>query len=47
MEQTIEPSIAILLIWMLVYVYSMAGSIDFGASFWAMIYNQNDPKLDK
>jgi cytochrome bd ubiquinol oxidase subunit II len=44
MEQTIEPSIAILLIWMLVYVYSMAGSIDFGASFWAMLYNQKRSK---
>lgn len=44
MEQPIEPSIAILLIWMLVYVYSMAGSIDFGASFWAMIYNKKRTK---
>jgi cytochrome bd ubiquinol oxidase subunit II len=38
MVRPIEPSIAILLVWLLLFIYSMAGSIDFGASFWAMIY---------
>lgn len=34
----VEHTIAIFLIWTLLFVYSMLGSIDFGASFWAMYY---------
>lgn len=42
MAPPIEPSIAILVVWIFLFIYSMAGSIDFGASFWAMIYlNRN------
>lgn len=42
MAKHIEPSIAILVVWVFVYIYSLAGSVDFGASFWAMVYG--DPK---
>jgi cytochrome bd ubiquinol oxidase subunit II len=44
MVPVIEPSIAILVIWILLYIYSMAGSIDFGASFWAMVYPERKSK---
>ncbi|TCP62472.1 cytochrome d ubiquinol oxidase subunit II [Baia soyae] len=43
----IEPKIAILVIWILVFIYSIAGSIDFGASFWAMIYTKQDTQASE
>ncbi|WP_028401465.1 cytochrome d ubiquinol oxidase subunit II [Ectobacillus panaciterrae] len=33
-----EQSIAILILWAVIFAYSILGSIDFGAGFWAMIY---------
>ncbi|WP_342045588.1 cytochrome d ubiquinol oxidase subunit II [Bacillus sp. OTU530] len=33
-----EESIAILILWALVFAYSILGSIDFGTGFWSMIY---------
>ncbi|MFX3622946.1 MAG: cytochrome d ubiquinol oxidase subunit II [Ectobacillus sp.] len=33
-----EESIAILILWAIVFAYSILGSIDFGAGFWAMVY---------
>ncbi|UTR10905.1 cytochrome d ubiquinol oxidase subunit II [Evansella sp. LMS18] len=33
-----EVYIAILIIWVFLFVYAIAGSIDFGAGFWAMFY---------
>ncbi|MGA8942784.1 MAG: cytochrome d ubiquinol oxidase subunit II [Thermoactinomyces sp.] len=38
MTQPTEASIAILLVWLFLYIYSMAGSVDFGASFWALVH---------
>ncbi|MGG0185776.1 cytochrome d ubiquinol oxidase subunit II [Bacillus rhizoplanae] len=33
-----EASIAIIILWAVVFVYSILGSIDFGAGFWGMMY---------
>ncbi|WP_020062937.1 cytochrome d ubiquinol oxidase subunit II [Bacillus sp. 123MFChir2] len=33
-----EASIAIIILWAVVFVYSILGSIDFGAGFWGMVY---------
>ncbi|BAB04596.1 cytochrome d ubiquinol oxidase subunit II [Halalkalibacterium halodurans] len=33
-----EVYIAIIIIWSFLFIYSIAGSIDFGAGFWAMFY---------
>ncbi|MBO9129967.1 cytochrome d ubiquinol oxidase subunit II [Bacillus sp. 165] len=33
-----EESIAILILWGVIFVYSILGSIDFGTGFWSMIY---------
>lgn len=33
-----EASIAIIILWALIFVYSMLGSIDFGAGFWSMVF---------
>ncbi|MFC7062880.1 cytochrome d ubiquinol oxidase subunit II [Halobacillus seohaensis] len=38
-----EPSIiAITLLWSLLFIYSILGSLDFGAGFWGMIYGQSN-----
>ncbi|SER80732.1 cytochrome d ubiquinol oxidase subunit II [Salipaludibacillus aurantiacus] len=37
-----EPYIAILIIWVFLFVYAIAGSIDFGAGFWAMYYSDRE-----
>jgi len=37
-----EPSIAILLVWTLLFVYSILGSIDFGAGFWGMVFGRGE-----
>ncbi|WP_280769365.1 cytochrome d ubiquinol oxidase subunit II [Salipaludibacillus daqingensis] len=34
-----EPYVAIFIIWIFLFVYAIAGSIDFGAGFWAMFYS--------
>ncbi|MFC7442996.1 cytochrome d ubiquinol oxidase subunit II [Laceyella putida] len=47
MVKPIEPSIAILAVWVVLYIYSMAGSIDFGASFWAMVYGNQQTQAGK
>ncbi|MBH8598094.1 cytochrome d ubiquinol oxidase subunit II [Thermoactinomyces sp. CICC 10523] len=47
MVQPIEPSIAILLVWLLLYIYSIAGSVDFGASFWAMVYADKNTRAGR
>ncbi|PRZ14691.1 cytochrome bd-I ubiquinol oxidase subunit 2 apoprotein [Laceyella sediminis] len=47
MVQPIEPSVAILAVWVVLYIYSMAGSIDFGASFWAMVYGNQQTQAGK
>lgn len=36
-----EEVLAILIMWTFIFVYSIFGSIDFGAGFWAMIYNNH------
>ncbi|QJC50730.1 hypothetical protein HGI30_03490 [Paenibacillus albicereus] len=33
-----DPTLAILIIWLFVFVYSILGSIDFGAGFWSMVF---------
>jgi cytochrome d ubiquinol oxidase subunit II len=33
-----EATLAISIIWVFLFIYSIAGSIDFGAGFWAMVY---------
>lgn len=33
-----EASIAIIILWAVIFVYSILGSIDFGAGFWGMVY---------
>ncbi|MBN2909171.1 cytochrome d ubiquinol oxidase subunit II [Polycladomyces sp. WAk] len=47
MVQPIEPSIAILTVWVVLYIYSLAGSIDFGASFWAMVHANQHTQAGK
>lgn len=39
-----EPYVAILIIWVFLFVYAIAGSIDFGAGFWAMYYSKKETK---
>lgn len=36
-----ESSLAITVFWLLLYIYSMLGAIDFGSSFWSMYYLKN------
>ncbi len=38
MDFLVEPRMAITLLWMMLYIYSIMGSIDFGSSFWSMFY---------
>lgn len=40
----IEARIAILVVWIILYIYSIAGSIDFGSSFWSMYYGKRNTK---
>jgi cytochrome d ubiquinol oxidase subunit II len=35
-----EATWAIVILWIFLYIYSMLGSIDFGAGFWAMVFGQ-------
>ncbi|MFC0525066.1 cytochrome d ubiquinol oxidase subunit II [Pontibacillus salicampi] len=37
-----ESLIAVTILWSFLFIYSMLGSLDFGAGFWAMIYGKND-----
>ncbi|RNA66336.1 cytochrome d ubiquinol oxidase subunit II [Alteribacter keqinensis] len=37
-----DPYIAITIIWAFLFVYAIAGSIDFGAGFWAMYYTRKE-----
>lgn len=37
-----DPTIAILLVWALLFVYSILGSIDFGAGFWGMLLGRGE-----
>jgi cytochrome d ubiquinol oxidase subunit II len=40
-----DAELAILILWIFLFIYSIAGSIDFGAGFWAMVFGQrHDPK---
>ncbi|WP_369901809.1 cytochrome d ubiquinol oxidase subunit II [Bacillus manliponensis] len=42
-----EASIAILILWALVFVYSILGSIDFGAGFWGMAFAKHPTLASK
>lgn len=33
-----DAQIAITILWVFLFIYSIVGSVDFGAGFWAMIY---------
>ncbi|MCA1012468.1 cytochrome d ubiquinol oxidase subunit II [Halobacillus halophilus] len=35
-------TLAITILWSLLFIYSILGSLDFGAGFWGMIYGKND-----
>ncbi|MCA0985001.1 cytochrome d ubiquinol oxidase subunit II [Halobacillus yeomjeoni] len=35
-------TLAVTILWSLLFVYAMLGSLDFGAGFWGMIYGKND-----
>ncbi|SFM26550.1 cytochrome bd-I ubiquinol oxidase subunit 2 apoprotein [Paenibacillus sp. 1_12] len=37
-----ESTLAIVLVWFMVFIYSILGSIDFGAGFWGMVYGRNE-----
>ncbi|WP_394219762.1 cytochrome d ubiquinol oxidase subunit II [Halobacillus trueperi] len=37
-------TLAITILWSLLFVYSILGSLDFGAGFWGMIYGKNEEK---
>lgn len=39
-----DTTLAITILWTFVYMYSIAGSIDFGAGFWAMVYGRRNPR---
>ncbi|KGX93806.1 membrane protein [Pontibacillus halophilus JSM 076056 = DSM 19796] len=36
-----ESTIAVTILWSFLFIYSMLGSLDFGAGFWGMIYGKN------
>lgn len=38
-----EALIAVSILWTFIFVYAILGSIDFGASFWAMVYARREP----
>ncbi len=42
-----EASIAIIILWALIFVYSILGSIDFGAGFWGMVYAKHPTLVAK
>lgn len=37
-----ESLIAVTILWSFLFVYSMLGSLDFGAGFWGMVYGKNN-----
>ncbi|MFD2615626.1 cytochrome d ubiquinol oxidase subunit II [Paenibacillus gansuensis] len=37
-----ESSVAILLVWSILFVYSVLGSVDFGAGFWGMVFGRGE-----
>lgn len=37
-----DSTLAILLVWVMLFVYSILGSVDFGAGFWGMVFGRND-----
>jgi len=40
-----EATLSILLLWTFVFVYLIAGSLDFGSGFWAMVYSNRKDTL--
>ncbi|MFD2673136.1 cytochrome d ubiquinol oxidase subunit II [Marinicrinis sediminis] len=36
-----EAMIAIVILWVFIFIYSIVGSIDFGAGFWSMLYGKH------
>ncbi|MFC4779228.1 cytochrome d ubiquinol oxidase subunit II [Paenibacillus sp. GCM10023252] len=36
-----NPTIAISILWAFIFAYAILGSVDFGAGFWALIYDRN------
>ncbi|MCP8967686.1 cytochrome d ubiquinol oxidase subunit II [Ectobacillus ponti] len=42
-----EESVAILILWALVFAYSILGSIDFGTGFWGMVYAEHKTMAGK
>ncbi|RBW71516.1 cytochrome d ubiquinol oxidase subunit II [Bacillus taeanensis] len=36
-----DSTIAVLLLWSFIFIYSIAGSVDFGAGFWSMVYSND------
>lgn len=39
-----DTTVAITILWVFLFIYSIAGSIDFGAGFWAMVYSKKNPR---
>lgn len=37
-----EPLTAVVILWIFIFIYSIAGSIDFGTGFWAMVYGRRE-----
>ncbi|WP_128894032.1 cytochrome d ubiquinol oxidase subunit II [Longirhabdus pacifica] len=37
-----EAYVAISLLWIFIFIYSIAGAIDFGAGFWAFVFEKNE-----
>ncbi|GIO61488.1 cytochrome d ubiquinol oxidase subunit II [Paenibacillus cineris] len=38
-----DTQLAITILWCFIFIYSIAGSIDFGAGFWSMVFSRRNP----
>lgn len=39
-----DSTIAISILWGFLFIYSIMGSIDFGAGFWALVFSRKNPQ---
>ncbi|WP_274650783.1 cytochrome d ubiquinol oxidase subunit II [Paenibacillus humicola] len=39
-----DVTLAITILWVFLFIYSIAGSIDFGAGFWSLYYSRKNPR---
>lgn len=41
------PYLAAALLWLVIFVYALAGSVDFGATFWRMVFARRSPEAER